>query len=322
MSSKIYSKLGIVIPIVVLLSLYVLLQTPVRSLSHPRMDRAVHTLQKNANIVFLGNSVTSTLNTKALEQELGSTTSKVILEGGMPAHWAALLAQGRLRYKLNPQKIIIYAPAHNWLDTQLLDETDIVLLKQLSPEQVPSLEQRALGEESSVLFPNRLALRERLLQTISETSISIFWPQAYPFIEQARIEVLGATVPQSPTDMMQAPNTPARHQSSISATKASIENSILPLIMEEAKKLSAELIFALPAQSEYLPTKCLDRELPDGVDWIVQSGFRVLDFRSLPFGKDRFQSLHHLSEKGAIEIAPWLAKGIKAEERFWVAGCH
>ena len=322
MSPKIYSKLGIVIPIILLIFVYFLLQIPSKSLSHPRMDRAIHTLKKDADVVFLGNSVTSTLNTKAIEQELGSTASKVILEGGMPAHWVALLAQGRLRYNLSPQKIIIYAPAHNWLDTQLLDETDITLLEQLSPEFVPSLSQRALGEESSVFFPNRMALRERLLQGISKTAISIFWPQAYPFMEQARIEVLGPTIPQSPTDMMQAPNTPARHKSSISAKRASIEDSILPLIMEEAKKLSAELIFALPAQGEFLPMQCSDRELPDGVDWILQKGFRVLDFRSIPFEKDRFQSLHHLSEIGAKEIAPWLAKGIKAKEKFWVAGCH
>lgn len=322
MSSKIYSKLGIGIPIILLLSVYFLLQRPVKSLSHPRMDRAIHTLKKNADVVFLGNSVTSTLNIQAIEQAFGSTASKVILEGGMPAHWAALLAQGRLRYNLNPQKIIIYAPAHNWLDTQLLDETDIVLLKQLSPEFVPSLSQRALGKESSVLFPNRMALRERLLQSISKTAISIFWPQAYPFIEQARIEVLGAAVPRSPTDMMQAPNTIARHQVSLSATKISVEDSILPLIMEEAQKLSAELIFALPAQSEFGYTQCEDRTVPDEVDWIIQKGFRVLDFRSIPFERDRFQSLHHLSELGAKDIAPWIAKGIKAEEQFWIAGCH
>ena len=250
MSSRIYSILGIVIPIMLLVSVYFLLQKPIKSLSHPRMDRAIHTLKKNADIVFLGNSVTSTLNTQAIEQFLGKTATKVIIEGGMPAHWAALLAQGRLRYNLHPQKIIIYAPAHNWMDTQLLDETDIVLLNQfLSPEFV--LSQRALGKDSSVIFPNRMALRERLLQSISKTGISIFWPQAYPFMEQARIEILGSIVPQSPEDMMQAPNTPARHKASVSANKASVEDSILPLLMEEAKKLSAELIFALPAQSEF-----------------------------------------------------------------------
>ena len=311
------------LPTLILMLGGLLLQTPWNQLSHPRIDAAVYRLKKQAPILFVGNSITSTVNTQALSKALDTPVQNVAMEGALPAHWSALIEQGHIRYDIQPRKIIIYVSAHNLLSTRLNDEQDIALLKLLAPHFVPQLEQRALGKTDYTLFPNRIALRDTALKQLSSNSLKFFWPAAYPFREQAIANLLGSIRPRNQSPPSAVPNVQRTHQVAQEAQKAPVETSIMPLLITQAQKLNAQLIVVLPAQSQALPLKCNQPEQPEGIDWLVKQGVTVVDFRSIPMDKSNFTSLHHLSKKGAQNIVPWLVKALEQPSgKMWIAGCE
>ena len=309
------------LPLCILALGYIGLQYPWEKLSHPRIDAAVHALKKNPQILFMGNSITATLDTVALSQKLDYTVQNVAMEGALPPHWSALLEQGRLRYGITPQKIVIYVSAHNLLSTRLTDESDITLLRLLSPHSVPQLEALSLGEASKNIFPNRISLRNVGLRSLSTIGLRLFWPSACPFIEESIAQQLGSITPmQRPSPA--TPNIQRQHKTAQEALSLPIEKSILPLLIAQSKTLNAKLIVILPAQSQALPIRCSNPDLPEGVEWILKQGVSVVDLRSIPLSKQNFTSLHHLSPKGAKNIVPWLIKGLnKPSGSLWTAGC-
>ena len=116
---------------------------------------------QDAPLLLVGNSVTATLDSSSLSAEMGVSVQNIAMEGSLPAHWTAFLAQARIRYNIKPKKVVLYVTANNLFRTKLTDEEDISMLKQLSPEYVDGLSIRALGVESSFgILQNRIPLQK------------------------------------------------------------------------------------------------------------------------------------------------------------------
>ena len=200
--------IGFISPFLLLMSGFWLLQQPWDSLSHPRIAAAVAAIEQDMTVLLVGNSVTATLDSVSLAKEMQKPVQNVAMEGSLPAHWTALLAQARIRYRIKPQTVVLYVATNNLFRTRLTDEEDIVMLEQLSPEYVEGLSDRALGISSSYSYlQNRIPLQKRLLNRISRLPVEIFWPHAAGFIEQSTEEIFGGIKPQTEP---RSPATPGR----------------------------------------------------------------------------------------------------------------
>ena len=324
MSRLINIVLGVILPLLLLLGEVWLFQQPWEELSHPRIAAAVEQISKKSEILVLGNSVTATLDAASLSQESKRSVRKVYMEGSLPAHWAALLAQARIRYEIKPKKIVIYVVENNLFRTKLFDEEDVAMLKQLSPQYVEGLSEKALGiTPSNTIFQNRIPLRERILDGMSRLPIQMLWSSAYGFIDHSVEEVFGGINPQRSERKSATPGQPIIRHEAKEASLEAPELSIFPLLQKEAEKLNATLFVVLPARSQPIPLKCENPDIPEKIEILIQQGVHVWDLRAIPMNKSHFSSLHHLSPRGAPIVSKWLAKGFKLEKKgLWIAGCE
>ncbi len=313
--------IGIIIPCVLIPTEIWLFHLPWDQLAHPKIEASVAQISQQSEILIVGNSVAINLNSQELSQESQKTVRNASMTGSLPAHWTALLAQARLRYSIQPKVVLVYVVENNLFRTRLIDEADISMLRQLSPQYVDGLSEKAIGETlNHIAFQNRVALRDRVLKLASRVPVQIFWPMAYGQLENSLEEVFGRTISPNSPQKRATPGQPRQRTEAKGATIEPLEQSIFPFFQREVQRLGAELFVVLPARSQ--PFRCQDLEYTKDVLTLVDQGVHILDLRALFIEKHHFSSLHHPRPQAAYVISKSIAKGLKNKKKdIWVAGC-
>jgi hypothetical protein len=257
-----------------------------------RAGPVLETLAANPTHVVLGNSVAE----RSLDADALGWTSAVI-PGGLPAHWVAAMDQAD-----HAERFLLYAghPSHD--DVLLESPDDVALLVALSDGPDADLSRAVPGGGLALANQRRAGVRDGLVDAVANGPAELLFGLATPepvvrpamdrlFAHQGPNERDGPTLPHTPGMVVTGDALP---------TTASLDESLMPLLVERARAQGATLTVVL-VPSRAAPD-CQDPSLAPLRSWWMDQDVVLIDASAWSLPPGSFDADFHASPSGRDQI--------------------
>ncbi|HJN75960.1 MAG TPA: hypothetical protein QGF58_18660 [Myxococcota bacterium] len=266
----------------------------------PRTGPLIGRLEGPAPVLLIGNSVTQAgLDPRTLGATAGSVS------GASPAHWIAVLQRAR-----DLDRVVLYVSPQSMDDVVLDDPDDQEALLQLLSSADPELTGRALPDDNAALqlaLRNRVSLRRQVVEGIANTPAEAILglhkegPIVGPATERLFAEEIG---PNEAPRLLEDPvgREPAPEPW---PTRASLDESLMPLLVQRSLDANARLVVVLPAgRGDF---HCEDELAPTRAWWSEQP-VDLVDFSTETLPADSLSRDWHATRQGRTLITERLAR--------------
>lgn len=259
-----------------------------------------------APTVLIGNSV----GMASVESDYPD--ARLMLQGSHPAHWVALIEHAG---QMSASRAILYSNPQRLVDRRLDTSEQLATVLDLDPSA-----ELLVATESDPgqgrLQQRRVHLRDELVTTLSRAPTD--WLFGHAVDEPPAASALDRLFPTDagpnptqPRGPIAEPAWKERYDDGSGGlrtypTRAELDDSLLPLLIERAIEQDIRLVVVLPAASS--PYSCDEDDLLAPLrGWLQGQPVDVIDLSTLDLGRGEFTGRYHAQGNGRTRITAELA---------------